>query len=72
MKDGISLAAYCLRSQPLVEHYGARAMLFTLLIGMTFASKTLFRIVVALLGIRLSLTDISKMGARALADNVLL
>ena len=56
------------------EHYGAPAMLFALLIGMafnflddderfapgvTFASRTLLRIGVALLGFRLGLADIA-------------
>lgn len=61
----------------LSQHYGAPAMLFALLIGMAFnflaaedscapgiefVSKSLLRVGVALLGFRLSLTDIADLG----------
>lgn len=61
----------------LSEHYGAPVMLFALLVGMafnfladhpkcaggiTFASKSLLRIGVALLGFRLSLSDVTAQG----------
>ena len=77
-KGGIALAAtIAFAASFLSEHYGAPAMLFALLIGMAFnflaedprsepgiqfASKTLLRIGVALLGIRLSFEDISQLG----------
>lgn len=61
----------------LSEHYGAPVMLFALLVGMafnfladhpkcaggiTFASKSLLRMGVALLGFRLSLGDVTAQG----------
>jgi uncharacterized integral membrane protein (TIGR00698 family) len=61
------------------EHYGAPVMMFALLIGMAFnfmsadercapgiefASKTLLRIGVALLGFRLSLSEIANLGVK--------
>ncbi len=67
----------------LSEHYGAPAMLFALLIGMAFnhlsadgacppglafASTTLLRTGVALLGARISLTDVAALGASAAAE----
>ncbi|WP_259968954.1 putative sulfate exporter family transporter [Leisingera caerulea] len=66
----------------LSEHYGAPVMLFALLIGMAFhflngdpafspglefAAKTLLRIGVALLGLRLSIGDVESVGLSAVA-----
>jgi uncharacterized integral membrane protein (TIGR00698 family) len=67
----------------LSQHYGAPAMLFALLIGMAFnhlsaegaclpglafASTTLLRTGVALLGARISLTDVAALGAAAAVE----
>lgn len=67
----------------LSEHYGAPAMLFALLIGMAFnhlsvegacppglafASTTLLRTGVALLGARISLADVAALGASAAVE----
>lgn len=78
--QGVALAltiAAC--AQFLSEHYSGPAMLFALLIGMTFnfliedgrcavgvefASKTLLRIGVALLGFRLGFSDIATLGLK--------
>lgn len=66
----------------LSEHYGAPAMLFALLIGMAFhflsdndrcgagidfASRTLLRAGVALLGLQLSVQDVTRVGVGSLA-----
>ncbi len=66
----------------LSEHYGAPAMLFALLIGMAFhflnadpvfspgldlSAKTLLRVGVALLGLRLSIGDVESVGLGAVA-----
>ncbi len=77
-RAGLTLAAtIALASSFLADHYGAPAMLFALLIGMAFnfladhpksqqgiqfASRTLLRIGVALLGLRLTFSDISQLG----------
>lgn len=77
-RGGFLLAAtIALASSFLAEHYGAPAMLFALLIGMAFnfladhpkaqagvafSSKTLLRIGVALLGLRLTFADVSQLG----------
>lgn len=77
-RAGILLAAtVALASSFLAEHYGAPAMLFALLIGMAFnfmadnpraapgigfAARTLLRIGVALLGLRLTFADVSQLG----------
>lgn len=77
-RGGLMLAAtIALASSFLSEHYGAPAMLFALLIGMAFnfladhpnaqsgiafSSKTLLRIGVALLGLRLTFADVSQLG----------
>jgi uncharacterized integral membrane protein (TIGR00698 family) len=77
-RGGLTLAAtIALASSFLAEHYGAPAMLFALLIGMAFnfladhpkaeagiafSSKTLLRIGVALLGLRLTFADVSQLG----------
>lgn len=78
-KGGIVLATtVALAASFLAEHYGAPAMLFALLLGMAFnfqsetasaapgiefCSKTLLRIGVALLGLRLTFSDVSQLGA---------
>ncbi|MEM1289562.1 MAG: putative sulfate exporter family transporter [Pseudomonadota bacterium] len=75
---GLALAAtVALCAAFLAEHYGAPVMLFALLIGMAFnfladhpqceggiafASKSLLRMGVALLGFRLSLSDVAAQG----------
>ncbi|MFZ1726241.1 MAG: putative sulfate exporter family transporter [Albidovulum sp.] len=77
-KGGIILATtVALASSFLAEHYGAPAMLFALLLGMafnfqndtphaapgiTFCSRTVLRIGVALLGLRLTFADVSQLG----------
>jgi uncharacterized integral membrane protein (TIGR00698 family) len=77
-RGGIALAVtIALASSFLAEHYGAPAMLFALLIGMafnfmidapgtgegiTFCSRTLLRVGVALLGLRLTFADVSQLG----------
>jgi uncharacterized integral membrane protein (TIGR00698 family) len=77
-RGGLLLAAtIALASSFLAEHYGAPAMLFALLIGMAFnfladhpkaaagvafSSRTLLRIGVALLGLRLTFADVSQIG----------
>lgn len=77
-RGGIALAALiALASSFLDEHYGAPAMLFALLIGMafnflgeapptaagiTFCSRSLLRLGVALLGLRLTFGDVSQLG----------
>ncbi|MEO3388674.1 putative sulfate exporter family transporter [Mesorhizobium sp. CAU 1741] len=77
-KRGVVLAAtIALAASFLSEHYGAPAMLFALLIGMAFnfmtenpgtapgvelCSKTILRIGVALLGLRLTFADVSQLG----------
>lgn len=78
VKGGIILAAtIALAASFLGEHYGAPAMLFALLIGMAFnflaadpraapgigfSSRTLLRIGVALLGLRLTFEDVAQLG----------
>ncbi len=77
-KGGLVLAAtIALASSFLSEHYGAPAMLFALLIGMAFnfladnpktqdgtafASRTLLRLGVGLLGLRLTFGHVSQLG----------
>lgn len=77
-KGGVILATtVALAASFLAEHYGAPAMLFALLLGMAFnfqndsasaapgiefCSKTLLRIGVALLGLRLTFADVSQLG----------
>lgn len=77
-RGGIALAVtIALASSFLAEHYSAPAMLFALLIGMafnfmtetprteegiTFCSRTLLRVGVALLGLRLTFADVSQLG----------
>jgi uncharacterized integral membrane protein (TIGR00698 family) len=77
-KGGLALAAtIALAASFLAEHYGAPAMLFALLIGMAFnfladhpntqegtafASRTLLRLGVGLLGLRLTFGDVSELG----------
>jgi uncharacterized integral membrane protein (TIGR00698 family) len=77
-RGGLILAfTIALASSFLSEHYGAPAMLFALLIGMAFnfmadnpkseagiafASKTMLRIGVGLLGLRLTFSDVSQLG----------
>jgi uncharacterized integral membrane protein (TIGR00698 family) len=77
-RGGIALATtIALASSFLAEHYGAPAMLFALLIGMafnfmndtprtsegiTFCSRDLLRLGVALLGLRLTFADVSQLG----------
>jgi len=77
-RGGVTLAAtIALASSFLADHYGAPAMLFALLIGMAFnfwadnpkaqagigfASRTLLRVGVALLGLRLTFADVSQLG----------
>lgn len=77
-RGGLVLAAtIALASSFLAEHYGAPAMLFALLIGMAFnfladhpksqdgiafASRTMLRLGVALLGLRLTFADVSQLG----------
>ncbi|QBY02770.1 putative sulfate exporter family transporter [Rhodophyticola sp. CCM32] len=77
-KGGLLIAGtIALAASFLSEHYGAPAMLFALLIGMafhflasderaepgiTFASKTVLRIGVALLGLRLTFADVAALG----------
>lgn len=77
-RGGIALATtIALASSFLAEHYGAPVMLFALLLGMAFnflnehpqasagngfCSKTLLRIGVALLGLRLTFADVSQLG----------
>lgn len=78
IKNGLFLAAtIALASSFISEHYGAPAMLFALLIGMAFnfmatdpraepgiafSSKTLLRLGVALLGLRLTFADVAQLG----------
>lgn len=82
-RGGLVLAAtIALASSFLSEHYSAPAMLFALLIGMafnfladhpksaagiTFSSRTLLRIGVALLGLRLTFADVSQLGLMPIA-----
>lgn len=77
-RGGIALATtIALAASFLAEHYGAPAMLFALLLGMAFnfmndhpqassgtdfCSKTLLRVGVALLGLRLTFGDVSQLG----------
>jgi len=77
-KDGLFLAAtIALAASFLGEHYGAPAMLFALLIGMAFnflaadqraepgivfSTRTLLRLGVALLGLRLTFEDVAELG----------
>lgn len=77
-KGGLTLAAtIALAASFLSEHYGAPAMLFALLLGMAFnfmasdpraepglavASKTLLRLGVAFLGLRLTFEDVALLG----------
>ncbi|MBU0861231.1 MAG: putative sulfate exporter family transporter, partial [Alphaproteobacteria bacterium] len=77
-RGGIILAVtVALASSFLADHYNAPAMLFALLIGMafnfmtdtprtmegiTFCSRTLLRVGVALLGLRLTFADVSQLG----------
>ena len=77
-KNGLLTAAtIALASSFLSEHYGAPAMLFALLIGMSFsflaesptarpgiafASRSLLRLGVGLLGLRLTFADVSQLG----------
>ncbi|WP_246107352.1 YeiH family protein [Puniceibacterium confluentis] len=77
-RGGIALSVtIALASSFLAEHYGAPAMLFALLIGMafnfmndmpqtaqgiSFCSRTLLRLGVALLGLRLTFADVSQLG----------
>ncbi len=79
---GVLLAlAVAAAARFVADHYGAPAMLFALLFGIAFnflatdercapgielSSKTLLRAGVALLGFRLSLTDIASLGAGSL------
>ncbi len=78
LRGGLLIAAtIALAASFLSEHYGAPAMLFALLIGMAFnflaeeqraapgiafSSKTLLRVGVALLGLRLTFEDIAQLG----------
>ncbi|MFK8035602.1 MAG: putative sulfate exporter family transporter, partial [Hyphomicrobiales bacterium] len=78
LAPGIFLAlTIAAAAQFLAEHYGAPAMLFALLIGMVFnflnedtkcaagiafASRTVLRVGVALLGARITFGDISELG----------
>jgi len=78
VRSGLLLAVtVALAASFLGEHYGAPAMLFALLIGMAFnflamdaraepgiqfASRTLLRVGVALLGLRLTFEDVSQLG----------
>lgn len=77
-RGGVVLATtIALAASFLAEHYGAPAMLFALLIGMafnflsdgpqaaagiSFCSRTLLRLGVALLGLRLTFADVSQLG----------
>jgi uncharacterized integral membrane protein (TIGR00698 family) len=77
-RGGVVLAVtIALAASFLAEHYGAPAMLFALLIGMAFnfmsdgphaaegiafCSRTLLRVGVALLGLRLTFADVSQLG----------
>jgi uncharacterized integral membrane protein (TIGR00698 family) len=77
-RGGILLATtVALAASFLADHYGAPAMLFALLIGMAFnfqsdtprvapgiafCSRTVLRLGVALLGLRLTLADVSQLG----------
>lgn len=77
-RSGVALATtVALASSFLAEHYGAPAMLFALLIGMAFnfmndtprtaagiafCSRDLLRLGVALLGLRLTFSDVSQLG----------
>lgn len=77
-RGGIALAVtIALAASFLAEHYGAPVMLFALLLGMAFnfmsenpqastgtafCSKTLLRIGVALLGLRLTFGDVTELG----------
>lgn len=77
-RGGLLLAAtIALASSFLAEHYGTPAMLFALLIGIAFnfladhpkaqdgiaySSKTLLRVGVALLGLRLTFEDVAQLG----------
>ncbi len=77
-RGGVVLAVtIALAASFLAEHYGAPAMLFALLIGMAFnfmsegsqaaegiafCSRTLLRLGVALLGLRLTFADVSQLG----------
>jgi uncharacterized integral membrane protein (TIGR00698 family) len=78
VRSGLLIAVtVALAASFLGEHYGAPAMLFALLIGMAFnflamdaraepgiqfASRTLLRVGVALLGLRLTFEDVSQLG----------
>lgn len=78
LAPGVALAALIAGAAAgLAAHYGAPAMLFALLIGIAFhhlsaepnsapgldfASRSLFRLGVALLGLRLSFDDIARLG----------
>lgn len=77
-RSGVVLATtVALAASFLAEHYGAPAMLFALLIGMafnflsdgpqaaagiSFCSRTLLRLGVALLGLRLTFADVTQLG----------
>jgi uncharacterized integral membrane protein (TIGR00698 family) len=77
-RGGVILAVtIALAASFLADHYGAPAMLFALLIGMAFnfmsegsqaaegiafCSRTLLRVGVALLGLRLTFADVSQLG----------
>ena len=83
---GLLLAAtIAIAAQSLGEHYGAPVMLFALLIGMAFnflaqdsrctagieyGSKSLLRLGVALLGVRISAGDFMDLGIASLAGTV--
>lgn len=85
---GVALAATIAAAASFIAaHYGAPVMLFALLIGMafnfladdarcapgiTFASRALLRMGVALLGLRLTLGDLTALGWRSVAAVVLL
>ncbi len=80
---GMALAAViALAAQYLAEHYGGPAMLFALLIGMAFnglaateqaepgiafSAKTVLRLGVALLGVRITLGEIADLGLMTIA-----
>ncbi|MBI6630796.1 putative sulfate exporter family transporter [Pontibaca sp. S1109L] len=85
-RGGIALSAtIALAAGFLADHYAAPAMLFALLIGMafnfmndsphtaegiTFCARTLLRLGVALLGLRLTFADVSQLGAMPLVGMV--
>ncbi|MCQ0969582.1 putative sulfate exporter family transporter [Paracoccus sp. TK19116] len=87
-RGGLILAiTIALASSFLSEHYAAPAMLFALLIGMAFnfmndqpgtaegigfASSTLLRLGVALLGLRLTFTDVSQLGVAPIVGVVVM